>query len=150
MENQVTKTESKFDFPTETIELPSKGLLYPEDNILSKGTIEMRYMTAAHEDILTNRAYIDKGTVVEKLLQALIVTPINFGDLIIGDQDAIMIAARVLGYGKNWSFRYGGEDVNVDVEYIYSHHLHFLLECYPNIYILTPSKQINFVLNRSV
>lgn len=115
MENQVTKTESKFDFPTETIQLPSKGLLYPEDNILSKGTIELKYMTAVHEDILTNRAYIDNKTVIEKLIQALIVTPINYSDLVVGDQDAIMIAARILGYGKNWSFVYGGENRTIDL-----------------------------------
>ena len=45
---------SKFSLPTETIELPSKGLLYPEGSELAKGTIEMKYMTAKEEDILTN------------------------------------------------------------------------------------------------
>lgn len=115
MENQVTTPESKYNFPTETIELPSKGLLYPEDNILSKGVIELRYMSATHEDILTNRAYIDKGIIFDKLMQALIVTPINYNDLIVGDKDAIMIAARILGYGKNYNFSYLGENVTVDL-----------------------------------
>ncbi len=45
--------ESKFKFPTEIIELPSKGLVYPEDNALSSGKIEMKYMTAKEEDILS-------------------------------------------------------------------------------------------------
>ena len=60
--------EQKFDFPTEVIELPSKGLLYPEENPLSSGKIEMKYMTAKEEDILTNQSYIQKGTVIDKLL----------------------------------------------------------------------------------
>jgi len=45
---------SEFKFPTEMVELPSKGLIYPEDSPLSKGKIEMKYMTAREEDILTN------------------------------------------------------------------------------------------------
>ena len=47
--------ESQFKLPTETVELPSKGLLYPEDSPLSSGKIEMKYMTAKEEDILTYR-----------------------------------------------------------------------------------------------
>ena len=100
--------ESKFKLPTETITLPSKGLLYPKDNPLSSGEIEMSYMTAKHEDILTNANYIKNGTAIDKLLEALIVTPINFNDLIIGDKNAILIAARILGYGKDYTFNFGG------------------------------------------
>ena len=36
----------KFKFPTEHVELPSKGLLYPEGHPLSSGVVEMKYMTA--------------------------------------------------------------------------------------------------------
>jgi len=91
-------------FPTEEVTLPSKGLVYPEGNPLSKGVIEMKYMTAREEDILTNESFIKKGIVIDKLLQSLIVTPINYNDLISGDKNAIMIAARVLGYGKDYTF----------------------------------------------
>jgi hypothetical protein len=107
--------QSKFNFPTETIELPSKGLLYPKENPLSSGTIELRYMTAAHEDILTNQSYIQKGNVLDKLMQALIVSPINYDDIIVGDKNAIMIASRILGYGKDYNFTYGGEEQSVDL-----------------------------------
>ena len=62
--------------PTEIIELPSKGLIYPDSNPLSSGTIEMKYMTAREEDILTNQSYIQKGIVLDKLLQSLIVSKI--------------------------------------------------------------------------
>jgi hypothetical protein len=88
------------NFPTEVISLPSKGLLYPEDSPLRSGTIELKYMTAAEEDILTTQSLIKQGVVLDKLFQALIVTPIKYNDLIGADKDAIMIAARILGYGK--------------------------------------------------
>jgi hypothetical protein len=113
MVTQEQKTE--FKFPTEIIELPSKGLLYPKDNPLSSGKIEMKYMTAAEEDILTNQSYIQKGVVLDKLLQSLIVSKINYDDLIVGDKNAIMVAARVLGYGKDYSFTYNGEEHTIDL-----------------------------------
>ena len=104
-----------YKFPTETIELPTKGLLYPEGHPLSSGKIEMKYMTAKEEDILTNQNFINNGTVLDKLLQSLILTKVNYNDLFIGDKNAIMIAARILGYGKDYEFEYMGEDHVVDL-----------------------------------
>ena len=106
---------AEFKLPTETIELPSKGLIYPKDNPLSSGKIEMKYMTAKEEDILSNQSYIEKGIVIDKLLQSLIISDINYNDLIIGDKNAIMVAARILGYGKNYEFMYEGEKVTLDL-----------------------------------
>ena len=106
---------AEFKLPTETIELPSKGLLYPSDNPLSSGTIEMKYMTAREEDILTNQSYIQSGTVIDKLLQSLIVSKINYNDLLIGDKNALLIASRILGYGKDYTFVYGGKEEIVDL-----------------------------------
>jgi len=110
--------EQKQKFPTEMVELPSKGLLYPKDSALAAGTIEMKYMTAREEDILTNQNYIQQGVVIDKLLQSLIVTPINYGDLLVGDKNAILIASRVLGYGKDYEFEYKGETETVDLSEI--------------------------------
>ena len=106
---------SEFKMPTEVVELPSKGLLYPKSSPLSSGTIEMKYMTAKEEDILTNQSYIQKGTVLDKLLQSLIVSNIDYNELISGDQNAIMIASRILGYGKDYTFLYRGQEVTVDL-----------------------------------
>ena len=106
---------SEFKLPTEVIELPSKGLLYPEGSELAKGTLEMKYMTAKEEDILTNQSYIQKGTVLDKLMKSLIVSKINYDDLLIGDKNAIMVAARILGYGKDYSFSVLGEDHTIDL-----------------------------------
>ena len=106
---------AEFKIPTEQVTLPSKGLLYPKESPLSKGEIEMRYMTAAHEDILTNANYIRQGTVIDKLLQALIVTDINYNELLVGDKNAILVAARILGYGKDYTIDYNGREVNIDL-----------------------------------
>ena len=97
--------EKKQTFPSEKVTLPSKGLLYDKKSPLSKGVIEMKYMTAREEDILTNQNYIQKGTVIDELLKSLIVTPdIDYNDLLVGDKNAIMVAARVLGYGADYTF----------------------------------------------
>jgi hypothetical protein len=106
---------AELKIPTETVTLPSKGLLYPETSPLSKGEIEMKYMTAKEEDILTNANYIRNGTVIDKLLQALIVTPIDYNELLIGDKNAIIIAARVLGYGKDYKFNSEGKEYTADL-----------------------------------
>tara|TARA_R100000908_G_C3756542_1_gene151339 strand:+ start:5575 stop:6321 length:747 start_codon:yes stop_codon:yes gene_type:complete len=107
--------ENQFTLPTETVELPSKGLLYPEGNPLSSGNIEIKYMTAKEEDILTNSSYIQDGTVIDKLLKSLVVTPINFNDILVGDKNAIMVAARILGYGKEYMFQYLDEEYTIDL-----------------------------------
>lgn len=107
--------EEKFKFPSEEVELPSRGLIYPEDNPLSSGKVEVKYMTAKEEDILTNTNYIKKGIVLDKLLQSVIISDINYNDLIIGDKNAILIATRILGYGKDYVFEYKEEKVTVDL-----------------------------------
>ena len=111
MDNQVTKHK----FPTEIVELPSKGLLYSKDNPLSSGQIEMKYMTAREEDILTNTNYIQSGVVLDKLLESLIVSKINLKDILIGDKNAILIASRILGYGQDYEFDYKGKSYEVDL-----------------------------------
>ena len=103
-------------FPTEVVDLPSQGLLYPKDSPLSSGTIEIKYMTAREEDILTSANLIKRGIVVEKLLEALIVDKsIKVSDLLIGDKNAVLIAARILAYGKEYNLEYDGRQVEVDL-----------------------------------
>ena len=101
--------------PTEVVELPSRGLIYPESNPLSSGKVEMKYMTAKEEDILTNQSYIKNGTVLDKLLQSLIVSKIDYNDLIVGDKNAILIASRVLGYGSDYKITYGDKSYTIDL-----------------------------------
>jgi hypothetical protein len=111
---------AEFKIPTEQVTLPSKGLLYPKESPLAKGEIEMKYMTAKEEDILSNQNYIRQGVVFDKLLSSLIVSKINYDDLTIGDKNAVLIAARVLGYGKDYQIKYPhpvtGEDEIITVD----------------------------------
>jgi hypothetical protein len=108
--------DNKFNFPTETIELPSKGLLYPETSPLSSGKVEMKYMTAKEEDILTNQNYLKQGVWLDKLLKSMVVSEIDHNDLLVGDKDALILASRILGYGKDYEFNYdGGEKITIDL-----------------------------------
>lgn len=109
---------SEFKFPTEVVELPSKGLVYPTDHILRSGKVEMKYMTAKEEDILSNQNFISKGIVLDKLLESLTLGKFNIKDLITGDKNAILVASRVLGYGKDYSFTYDGKEHTVDLSKI--------------------------------
>ena len=106
---------AEFKFPTEEIELPSKGLVYSKDNPLSSGKVEIKYMTAKEEDILSNQAYIENGIVLDKLLDSVIVSKINTKDLIIGDKNAILIATRILGYGSDYKVTINGKVQEIDL-----------------------------------
>lgn len=91
------------DFPTEVIGLPSDGKCYPSDNPLSSGQLEIKYMTAREEEILSSQNLIKKGIVLDKLFEAIIVDKrVNPDDILIGDKNAIMLATRILGYGPEY------------------------------------------------
>jgi len=105
-----------YKFPTEMVDLPSKGYFYVDGHPLSSGKVEVKYMTAKEEDILTSQNLIQQGLVIDKLLESLIVDKsVNLDDMLIGDKNAIMVAARVLGYGKDYQFTYDGEEQSVDL-----------------------------------
>ena len=107
---------SEFKFPTEEVELPSKGLLYPKESPLSSGKVELKYMTAKEEDILTNQSFIQKGIVLDKLLKSLIVNKdIKVDDLFVGDKNALFVAARILGYGKEYNVTIAGKEEVIDL-----------------------------------
>ena len=77
---------SEHKFPTEVIDLPSGGKVYPKDSPLAEGKIELKYMTTREEDILMSENLIKKGVVIDKLLNSLIVTPgVTADDLLVGD-----------------------------------------------------------------
>jgi hypothetical protein len=88
------------------IDLPSKGLVYPKENPLSAGQVEMKYMTAREEDILTNVNLLRQGLAIEKMLKSLIKTEIKYEDLTLGDRNALLVAARILAYGKDYNLKY--------------------------------------------
>ena len=108
----------EFKFPTETVELPSKGLIYPKDHPLRSGKVEIKYMTAKEEDILTNQNLISKGNVLEKLMEELTMKKFDVKDVCIGDKNAMFLAARILGYGPEYKFTLEGKEYTVDLSTI--------------------------------
>ena len=104
---------AEYNFPTEMVSLPSKGWFYDSANPLASGEVELKYMTAKEEDILTSTNLIKKGIVFDKLLQALIVDKkIKYDDILIGDKNGIMVASRILGYGKDYQIHYPHPDTD--------------------------------------
>ena len=109
--------ENQYGFPTEVLSLPSQGLLYPEDSPLRSGTIDVKYMTAKEEDILTSTNLIAQGKVIERLLESVIVTPnVKLDDLLVGDKNAVMMGTRILGYGSEYNVSVNDPETNEEVE----------------------------------
>ena len=95
---------AEYKFPTEVIDLPSLGKIYPKDSPLAEGKIELKYMTTKEEDILMSENLIKKGVVIDTLLDSLIVTKgITQQDLVLGDKNAVLVAARILAYGPEYT-----------------------------------------------
>lgn len=94
----------KFTAPSEIVELPSKGKFYPSDHPLHGVTeIEIRYMTAKEEDILTNAAFIKDGTAIDRMVQNIIIAPkVDVSQMLAGDKNALTVAARITGFGAKY------------------------------------------------
>lgn len=101
---QSQSTGLEFSVPTEIVELPSGGKHYPQGHSLhGKESIEIKFMTAKEEDILTSKALIKRGVAIDRMLQNLILDKnIKVEDLLIGDKNAITVAARISGYGEEY------------------------------------------------
>lgn len=104
--------------PTEWVDLPSKGLLYSPDSPLASGRVEMKYMGAKEEDILSNVNLIENMTVLDKFLESMTLNKIDLKELYVGDRNAIMVAARILGYGKNYETYHNGKLITIDLTQI--------------------------------
>lgn len=102
--NGVKKSElEKPKYPSEPINLPSEGYFYPPESPLSAGVVDIKYMTAREEDILSSQNLLKKGVVLTRLLESLIITPgVDINELLIGDKNALFIAARRLAYGDKY------------------------------------------------
>ena len=114
---QQSDQAKKFEYPSEVVDLPSQGWFYDPSSPLASGKIDIKYMTAKEEDILTSQNLIKKGVVLDKLLEALIVTPnVQLNDILVGDKNAIFVAARILAYGKDYKIKFKDPSNNEDVE----------------------------------
>lgn len=94
-----------YKLPTEIVDLPSKGLLYNKNTSLHTGKVELRYLTAKDEDILTSTKLIQSGEVFKVLLKNIIVDPdIKYDEILITDRDSLLIMARIMAYGSDYKF----------------------------------------------
>ena len=110
--------ENQYGFPTEVLSLPSNGLLYSEDSPLRSGNIDVKYMTAKEEDILTSNNLIEQGVVITKLLESVIAdSKVKLNDMLIGDKNALMIGTRILGYGADYNIMLTDPDTRERVEH---------------------------------
>ena len=102
---QQTKSPLDYISPTELVELPSKGKYYPPNHPLyNKDTVEIRLMTAKDEDVLTSQSLLKKGVALDRFIDGIIkVKGVNSANLLVGDKNAILIAARISGYGPEYN-----------------------------------------------
>ena len=96
-----------FAVPTEFVELPTRGRFYPEQHPLhNEEAIEIRFMTAKDEDILSSQSLLRKGIAIDRLLQNVIVDKnIKVDELYVGDKNALIIATRITGYGNGYDVK---------------------------------------------
>tara|TARA_B100000963_G_scaffold349582_1_gene358816 strand:+ start:2926 stop:3849 length:924 start_codon:yes stop_codon:yes gene_type:complete len=91
--------DTEFEVPTDYIELPSKGMFYKN----GKSSVEVKYLTAEDENILTSGDLIKSGKVLDVLLQnAMIDKDITPEEMLSGDRNAVLIALRITGYGDDY------------------------------------------------
>ena len=134
---------ANYDFPTEIISLPSQGKCYPESNPLSKGTLEIKYMTAREEEILASQNLVRKGVVIDKLFESIIVDKdVNIDDIVLGDKNAILLATRILGYGPEYKIEVinslgDKQEVSVDLGKVQTKEINFDLLSSENKYEFT-------------
>ncbi len=120
----VSGDQLSFAVPTEFVELPSGGAYYPEDHPLhGQETIEIKYMTAKEEDILNSPALLKNGTAIDRMLQSVILdSNVKVHELLIGDKNALTVAARVAGYGSDYDVKitcpscFKSTDCSVDLD----------------------------------
>jgi hypothetical protein len=97
------ETEQQNKLPSMIVPLVSGGKIYPKDHPLHEGKIEMRYMTAYDEDILTNVSYLRDGVMLDRLIESVSLTKFDIDDMSTFDKDGLLLYARILSYGKEYT-----------------------------------------------
>jgi len=94
--------DTEFQVPTDVIELPSKGMFYSNN----KSTVEIKYLTAEDENILTSQDLIKSGKVLDVLLQNSVVDKdLTPTEMLTGDRNAVLLALRSTGYGDEYEVK---------------------------------------------
>lgn len=105
VDSKASQSPLSFVAPTEFVNLPSKGKYYPKEHALhGEETLELKMMTTKQEDILTSKSLLKKGVAIDRFLESLIVrNDVKVQDLLVGDKNALLVAARVSGYGADYT-----------------------------------------------
>lgn len=81
----------------DVISLPSGGKFYKN----KKATVEVAYLTASDENILTSPNLLQSGKVIDVLLDRKVIDKdIRPGQMLSGDKNAILFFLRATGYGE--------------------------------------------------
>lgn len=93
------QVERAFD----VIELPSRGKLYNGTTLEGRREIEIYYLTAKDEDILTSPNLVQSGKMIDYLMKSVLKDKtINPDDLLLGDRNMILVWLRSTGYGEDY------------------------------------------------
>ena len=119
LQEGTTSNTCSFVVPTEFVELPSQGNFYTEEHPLcGQESIEIKQMTAKEEDMLTSTTLLRKGVALDRVIRSLIVDKrINPDTLLVGDRNAIILSARVSGYGSDYNTKVTCPSCTVTSEY---------------------------------
>jgi hypothetical protein len=99
-------TNTQSNVATIEIALPSNGILYPTDSLLSKGKLNVRYMTGRDEDIFANPTFIKNNDVLFQLIKSLVVDKdFNPYDLVMSDMVYLIVAIRIMSLGDTITFK---------------------------------------------
>ena len=119
----------EFVRPTSLVSLPSGGKFYPEGHpLFGVSEIEIRHMTTAEEDILTSRVLLKKGTAIDKFLEKIIEHPVHPNDLLLGDKSAIIVQARIDGYGAEYTTQVACPACQARLKHTFDLNVHSLTE----------------------
>jgi hypothetical protein len=110
------ESEQKSKLPSIVVPLASGGKIYPKDHVLSTGKIEMRYMTAYDEDILTNISYVRDGTMIDRLLESISLTKFDIKNMSTFDKDGLLLYARILSYGAEYEVKIKDPETGTELE----------------------------------
>lgn len=96
-----------FEVPVIDVPLPSNGKVYPEGHPLHhRDFVTINGMTAAQENILTNRSLAKRGTLLTQLIQSCLKDrTVNAKEMLIGDRNTIMVMLRASGYGPDYKVK---------------------------------------------
>lgn len=106
-EQEGSNSEKLFNFatPTEFVELPSKGKFYqPGHPLHNVEKVEIRFMTAKDEDILTSKSLLRQGIAIDRLIENVVLDKrIKARELLSGDKNALIVGTRITGFGPEYT-----------------------------------------------